>query len=75
MVHAFYICIMVFVFIVGFLVGRTLDLKRRTIGRLILNLHDGSKELFEFHVTDDINFKDPPKQVVFDLSIPEGSEE
>lgn len=74
MVHAFYICIMIMMFIVGFLIGNVLEKKRNTIGRLIINANDGSKELFELHVTDDINLKNPPKQVVFDLTIPEGSE-
>ena len=74
MVHAFYICIMIMVFAVGFLIGNVLEIKRRKVGKLILNVNDGSKELFEFHLTDDINLKDPPKQVVFDLRIPEGSE-
>ena len=74
MIHAFYICVMIVVFIVGFLVGNVLELKRRTIGKLILNINDGSKELFELHITNDIDIKSPPKQVVFDLTIPEGSE-
>ena len=74
MVHAFYICLMIVVFVFGLLVGNVMDRKRKTIGRLIINANDGSRELFELHVTDDINIKNPPKQVVFDLTIPEGSD-
>lgn len=75
MIHGFYICLMIVAFGVGFLIGRVLEIKSRTMGNLILNLNDGSKELFELHVTDDINLKYPPKQVVFNLDIPKGSDD
>ena len=74
MIHAFYICLMIVAFVAGFLIGRVLEIKSRTMGNLILNLNDGSKDLFELHVTNDINLKDPPKQVVFNLDIPKGSD-
>lgn len=74
MIHIFYICIIVIAFAIGLLIGRFYEIKSKTIGTLVLNLNDGSKELFELHFGNDINLKSPPKQVVFDLKIPEGSE-